>query len=138
MFSGLLPKRTTHVEDDLMPFALWSQPCGVFCASSSGAHSGGGPACVARCSAVARGHSAKVTELPRPPGKVPSFKRLWNPTPSTPLRAGSNVEKHDVRMGPPAGTRGASLEGHTFAQNALFSSRNFTPNSLPKRDSPGE
>ena len=26
---------------------------------------------------------------------------LWNPTPSIPLRAGSNVEKHDVRMGHP-------------------------------------
>jgi plasmid stabilization system protein ParE len=30
MFSGLLPKRAAQVEDDLMPFALWSQPCGVF------------------------------------------------------------------------------------------------------------
>jgi hypothetical protein len=32
-------------------------------------------------------------------GKVASFKRRWNSTPSTPLRAGSNVERHDVRMG---------------------------------------
>jgi hypothetical protein len=45
------------------------------------------------------GHSVKVTELPRPPGKVLRFRRLWNPNPSTPLRAGSNVEKRDVRMG---------------------------------------
>jgi len=33
--------------------------------------------------------------------KIPSFTRLWNLTPSTPLRAGSNVEKRDVRMGHP-------------------------------------
>src|SRR3981081_1994384 len=27
MFSGLLPKKTTQAEEDLMPFAVWSQPC---------------------------------------------------------------------------------------------------------------
>src|SRR5882762_1495717 len=32
-------------------------------------------------------------------GKSQALKRLWNPTPSTPLRAGSNVERRDVRMG---------------------------------------
>ena len=31
----------------------------------------------------------------------PTGTGLWNPTPSAPLRAGSNVEKHDVRMGHP-------------------------------------
>ena len=46
-----------------------------------------------------RSSPVKITELPRPPGKVPSVGRLWNPTPSTPLWAGSNVERRDVRMG---------------------------------------
>jgi hypothetical protein len=34
--------------------------------------------------------------------KIPRITRRWNPTPSASLRAGSNVEKHDVRMEHPA------------------------------------
>jgi hypothetical protein len=38
------------------------------------------------------------------PAKHPRPRHQWNPTPSTPLRAGSNVEERDVRMGHPAHT----------------------------------
>jgi hypothetical protein len=34
--------------------------------------------------------------------EIPHRRRPSNPTPSTPLRAGSNVEERDVRMGHPA------------------------------------
>jgi hypothetical protein len=77
-----------------MPFAVWSQPCVTFLRSVlKGTFEGILPV-LHGAQQWREDIPQKVTELPRVPGKIPSFQATVESHP--------NVEKHDVRMGHPA------------------------------------